>query len=238
MHRQVNSYSAEECIRDMDAAGVDACLLHPPGWDPNSGKISEEAAAKYPNRFGILGNFPLDKPESRSLIDGWKKRPGMLGLRFAFTQPHQANWMTDGTMDGCVPPPSRVFDRADGVRPAAAGRETPSTRAEADHRPNPPVRDASDAAHGNQPACWHSPSTRTSRSNALARPEIQPASLPQHPQIYAADRRGLWAGHASGHRHNPHAVSWKQCVTVHRGMPWLEPRPRLVMGRAVCDWLG
>ena len=43
-HRQVNSYSAEECIRDMDAAGVDACLLHPPGWDPNSGKISEEAA--------------------------------------------------------------------------------------------------------------------------------------------------------------------------------------------------
>ena len=71
-HRQVNSYTAEECIRDMDAAGVSACLLHPPGWDPNSGKISEEAAAKYPNRFAILGNFPLDKPESRSLIDTWK----------------------------------------------------------------------------------------------------------------------------------------------------------------------
>src|SRR5690348_6034804 len=44
-HRQVNSYTAEECIHDMDAAGVNACLLHPPGWDPNSGKISEEAAA-------------------------------------------------------------------------------------------------------------------------------------------------------------------------------------------------
>ena len=103
MHRQVNSYSAEECIRDMDAAGVSACLLHPPGWDPNSGKISEEAAAKYPNRFGILGNFPLDKPENRSLIDTWKQRPGMLGLRYAFTAPHQANWMTDGTMDWLWP---------------------------------------------------------------------------------------------------------------------------------------
>src|SRR5438067_1746771 len=68
-HRQVNSYSAEECIRDMVAAGVDACILHPPGWDPNSGKISEEAAAKYPNRFAILGNFPLDKPENRSLVE-------------------------------------------------------------------------------------------------------------------------------------------------------------------------
>ena len=58
-HRQVTSYTAEECIRDMDAAGVDACLLHPPGWDPNSGKISEEAAAKYPNRFAILGEGEL-----------------------------------------------------------------------------------------------------------------------------------------------------------------------------------
>ncbi|HKM72819.1 MAG TPA: hypothetical protein VJX94_22600, partial [Stellaceae bacterium] len=73
-HRQVTSYTAEECIRDMDAAGVSACLLHPPGWDPNSGKISEEAAAKYPNRFAILGNFPLDKPENRALIDTWKSR--------------------------------------------------------------------------------------------------------------------------------------------------------------------
>src|ERR1700682_4686868 len=102
-HRQVNSYTAEECIRDMDAAGVDACILHPPGWDPNSGKISEEAATKYPSRFAILGNFPLDKPENRSLIDGWKSRPGMLGLRYAFTQPHQQNWMTDGTMDWLWP---------------------------------------------------------------------------------------------------------------------------------------
>src|SRR5580692_6448587 len=102
-HRQVNAYTAEECTRDMDAAGVNACLLHPPGWDPNSGKISEEAAAKSPIRFGILGNFPLDKPENRSLIDTWKSRPGMLGLRYAFTQPHQANWMTDGTMDWLWP---------------------------------------------------------------------------------------------------------------------------------------
>ena len=123
-HRQVNSYTAEECIRDMDAAGVNACLLHPPGWDPNSGKISEEAAAKYPNRFAILGNFPLDKPENRSLIDGWKKRPGMLGLRYAFTQPHQANWMTDGTMDWLWPAAEKAAnpDRADGVELSAAGR--------------------------------------------------------------------------------------------------------------------
>ena len=57
-HRQVMSYSAEECVRDMDAAGVNACLLHPPGWDPNSGKISEEAAAKYPEPLRDSRQFP------------------------------------------------------------------------------------------------------------------------------------------------------------------------------------
>jgi len=39
--------------------------------------------------LAILGNFPLDRPESRALIDTWKSRPGMLGLRFTFLQPHQ-----------------------------------------------------------------------------------------------------------------------------------------------------
>ena len=132
-HRQVTSYSAEECIRDMDAAGVNACLLHPPGWDPNSGKISEEAAAKYPNRFGILGNFPLDRPENRSLIDTWKSRPGMLGLRYAFTQPHQANWMTDGTMDWLWP----AAEKAGIPIALMASNYLPQVDQIAEPRPNP-----------------------------------------------------------------------------------------------------
>jgi len=102
-HRQITSWSAEDCLKEMAAAGVDAALIHPPGWDPNSGAIAEAAAQKYPDRFAILGNFPPDKPESRSLIAGWKSRPGMLGLRWAFTQPHQQSWMTDGTMDWVWP---------------------------------------------------------------------------------------------------------------------------------------
>src|SRR5437867_10251268 len=80
-HRQVPSWSAEECLAEMDAAGVDAALIHPPGWDPDSGAVAEAAARKYPNRFAILGNFPVDKPESQGLVAGWKNRPGMLGLR-------------------------------------------------------------------------------------------------------------------------------------------------------------
>src|SRR5215471_19212551 len=156
-HRQVNSYTAEECIRDMDAAGVSACLLHPPGWDPNSGRISEEAAAKYPNRFGILGNFPLDKPENRSLVDTWKSRPGMLGLRYAFTQPHQAHWMTDGTMDWLWPAaekaqiPIALMASNYLAQVGQIAERHPGLKLIIDHYAR--VRDGKDdAAHGNQTA--------------------------------------------------------------------------------------
>jgi len=46
----------------MPPGSMRACCTRRGGYT-NSGEISEEAAAKYPNRFGILGNFPLDKPE-------------------------------------------------------------------------------------------------------------------------------------------------------------------------------
>ena len=118
-HRQVPSYTAEECIRDMDGAGVDACLLHPPGWDPTSVPLAEAAVRRYPGRFAILGHFPVDKPESRALIAGWKDRPGMLGLRFAMLHPHQQAWLTDGTMDWLWPACEKAGIRWDNVpRPA------------------------------------------------------------------------------------------------------------------------
>src|SRR6478736_5345363 len=78
-------YLVEDAIRGMDEAGVDGAILHPPAsWDPDSNEQAVEAVLAYPKRFAILGNPPLDKPESRALIATWKKRPGMLGFRFYF----------------------------------------------------------------------------------------------------------------------------------------------------------
>ena len=96
-------YLMEEALRDMDAAGVDRAVLHPPSWDADSNELSVEAARAHPDRFAILGRFALDRPESRALVDGWKRRPGMLGLRFTFLQPHQKSWPTDGTADWVWP---------------------------------------------------------------------------------------------------------------------------------------
>src|SRR5215831_203883 len=234
-HRQVNSYSAEECIRDMDAAGVNACLLHPPGWDPNSGKISEEAAAKYPNRFGILGNFPLDKPENRSLIDGWKNRPGMLGLRYAFTQPHQANWMTDGTMDWLWPAAAKagipIALMASNYLPQVGqiAERHPGLKLLIDHYAR--VRDGKDdAAHGNQTALLALAKHPNVAVKCTGAPGNSSQPYPyRNIHKYAADCRDFWAAaQLLGHRHYPHAVPVEAMRDdVHRGDAVAQgPRPR------------
>jgi hypothetical protein len=56
----------------MDAGGVDAAILTPhTPWDPNANELCIEAVRAQPDRFAILGNFALDKPESRARVDTW-----------------------------------------------------------------------------------------------------------------------------------------------------------------------
>ncbi len=108
-HRQVETYSADDLLAEMDEGGVHAAVVHPPAsWDPDSNELAVEAARRHPDRLAILGNFPLDAPASRGLVDGWKRRPGMLGLRFALLQPRQRTWPTDGTMDWLWPAAERA----------------------------------------------------------------------------------------------------------------------------------
>ena len=83
-HRKVEKFTAEQALAEMDEAGVDAALIHPPySWDPTSNQMALDAAAKYPDRFAVMGQFELDDPESRRRIVGWRRQPGMMGLRWA-----------------------------------------------------------------------------------------------------------------------------------------------------------
>ena len=45
-HRQIEAFSKEDLLAEMDAAGIDAALIHPPtSWDPKANALAEEAAA-------------------------------------------------------------------------------------------------------------------------------------------------------------------------------------------------
>src|SRR5262245_39125424 len=83
-HRQVTSFPTAEAVGMMDEGGVDAAIIHPPGWDPGSTDMAFAAVRDYPGRFAIMGALPLGRPESRELVASWRSQPGMLGLRYTF----------------------------------------------------------------------------------------------------------------------------------------------------------
>src|SRR6202140_4322613 len=57
------------------------------------------AVRNYPGRFAIMGAAPLDRPESRARVAGWREQPGMLGLRYGFLTDPMRQWLHDGTID-------------------------------------------------------------------------------------------------------------------------------------------
>jgi predicted TIM-barrel fold metal-dependent hydrolase len=101
-HRPGPVFSKDELLQEMDEAGVTAAVIHPPGWDPGSDRLALEAARQHPDRLAVLGKFPLDRPESRSLMAGWTRQPGMLGLRFTFMR-EQSELLTSGSADWVWP---------------------------------------------------------------------------------------------------------------------------------------
>ncbi|MDQ3830021.1 MAG: hypothetical protein M3361_12095 [Candidatus Tectomicrobia bacterium] len=74
----------DELLRDVDAAGVDRVVTVPPSWEGDRNDLALEAARLPPDRFAIMGRLPIEKPESRGLVDGWRRQPGMLGVRLTF----------------------------------------------------------------------------------------------------------------------------------------------------------
>ena len=99
-HRQIPTYSAEDALAEMAEAGVDCAVLHPPSalGEP-ANELAVEAVRKYPDKFCILGHFDLKSPDREKIVARWRERPGMLGFRFTFNQPHEKTWWTDGSLD-------------------------------------------------------------------------------------------------------------------------------------------
>src|SRR5260370_265160 len=99
-HRQIPTYSEDDALAEMAAAGVDAAVIHPPSTLGEAmNELAVTAVRHHPDRFCILGNFDLQAPNREEIVKNWRTRPGMLGFRFTFNQPHQQAWWTDGSLD-------------------------------------------------------------------------------------------------------------------------------------------
>jgi predicted TIM-barrel fold metal-dependent hydrolase len=247
-HRQVETYSADDLLAEMDEGGVHAAVIHPPAsWDPDSNELAVEAARRHPDRLAILGNFPLDAPASRGLVDGWKRRPGMLGLRFALLQPHQRTWPTDGTMDWLWPAAERarlpIALLAATYLPTVGeiAEQYPRLKLIIDHLGRPSgTKD--EAAWANLPEMLALAKHPNVAIKATGAPSYSSAPYPYRNihdhlrRIHDAfgPERMFW-----GTDITRMPCPWRQCVTLFtEELPWLKGRDlELVMGRAVCDWL-
>ncbi|MGE0700811.1 MAG: amidohydrolase [Hyphomicrobiaceae bacterium] len=241
-------YLVEECIRDMDVAGVDAAILHPPAsWDPDSNEQAFEAVAAYPGRFAVLANPPLDRPDSPSLIAAWKSKPGVLGYRFYFNKPHTRSWPTDGTLDWLWP----AAEKAGTPIALLAGDWLPRFGGIAERHP------------GLKMIVDHMGALRGAKGDAAFPAMAELTALARLPNVAVKLTGGpFYADDAypfkSLHRHyramydafGPRRLfwgtditkmpcPWKECVTHFQEIPWLsEADKRLMMGGAIAEWLG
>ena len=89
-HRQIPTYSMDDALQEMAEAGVDAAVIHPPSTLGEAVNVQAvEAVRQHPDKFCILGHFDLQSPDRLDIVKNWRQRPGMLGFRFTFNQPHQ-----------------------------------------------------------------------------------------------------------------------------------------------------
>ena len=250
-HRQVTAFTPAEAIAMMDEGGVAGAVIHPPGWDPKSHEMAFQAVSDYPGRFAIMGSVPLDRPESRSRIAGWRAQPGMLGLRYGFLNDPPRRWLHDGELEW-------LWSAAEGAGVPVAALATDSLaelgRVAERH---PGLRLTIDHLGGrggtttlkDHAAMTHMPELlklarlpnvavkATGAPGYSAEPYPYPIMQIYLRQIFDAfgPERMFW-----GTDITKMPCSWGQCVTMFtEELPWLKGRDLdLVMGEALCAWWG
>jgi predicted TIM-barrel fold metal-dependent hydrolase len=239
--------SKDDLLAEMAAAGVDRAVIVPPSWEGDRNDLALAAASAHPDKFAVMGRPPLDKPDPHAL-DRWREQQGMLGIRVTtagagarglFTEP-EGDWLWQAaeraglsamvSVPGLLPEIGRLAARHPGMRFVI------------DHLAL--VRDAKDeAAFGdlaNLVALARHPNVA---AKASALPRYSSEAYPYrrlHPylkQVFDAfgPRRFFWGTDMTGI-----PCTYAQAVTLFtEELPWLTGGDRdLVMGRALCDWLG
>jgi predicted TIM-barrel fold metal-dependent hydrolase len=93
-------FSADDLLREMDAAGVHGAVLVPPTWDGGRNGLALQAARLHPERFAVMGRHDALAPDARERLRNLIGQPGLLGLRFSFMRMPPERWpLIDEAMD-------------------------------------------------------------------------------------------------------------------------------------------
>lgn len=239
----------DELLREMDGAGVDRTIIVPPMWEGDRNDLALEATHTHPDRFAIMGRLDPTAPESRGKLATWRRRPGMLGLRFSFTAPTlrplltegQMNWVWDEAEDAGVP----IYVLVKPVDLNLIDEIAASHRAlklvmdhlalPLDKKDDEAFRDLDSllalAKHSNVAV------KVSSLPNFSSEPYPYRNLHPHLRRVYDAfgPTRMFWGSDLTRL-----ASTYRQCVTMFtEEIPWLSKQDLTwIMGRGVCQWLG
>ncbi|HVA23506.1 MAG TPA: amidohydrolase family protein [Chloroflexota bacterium] len=243
-------FGADEMLRRMDEAGVQRAILVPTSWsDDNGNELALEAAKAHPDRFAVFGVLPLAAADGPAQLARWKATPGLLGIRASFHTDALAPLLTDGTADWFWPAAERAGVPIMVYAPnqlAEVGRiaaRHPDLRLIVDHLGQPRV--TPDINHAEHVAALirlaHLPNVAV-KASAMPQYSQQPYPFKDmHGHVCRAleafgPSRVFWGSDLT----RLEGVSYVQAVTMFtEELACLGPDDReLVMGRALCEWIG
>jgi len=239
---------AEGLLGAMDAAGVDRVVIVPPSWEGDRNDLALAAALRYPNRFAVMGRFPVETAAEGGQLPTWREQPGMLGVRLTLHRDPWKSWLENGAIDWFWPAAERaglpvmvyvpgLVKRLDAV----AGRH-PGLKLIVDHLALP-IEEKDDAAF----AALNEVLALARYPNVAVKPSALPCYTSEtYPfrglhrrirRVYDAfgPRRMLW-----GTDYSRLPCPYRQAVTLfteeldflsHEDKEW-------IMGRATAEWLG
>jgi predicted TIM-barrel fold metal-dependent hydrolase len=235
-------------LAGMNEAGIDRAVLVPPSWEGDRNDLALAAARLHPERFAVMGRLAIEKPESRALVEKWKRQPGMLGMRFTFHTELQKPWLTDGTADWLWPAAERagipvmVFPPGSLAAVDRIAEHHPGLRLVIDHLAIGTARkDAGAFAHLPDLCALARRPNIAVKASALPCYTSEPypfrAIHPHVRRVYDAfgPRRMFW-----GTDWTRLPVPWRQAVTLFtEELPWLSAEDReWIMGRGIAEWIG
>jgi L-fuconolactonase len=100
--------TAESLLQEMQAAGVDACIVVPPSWEGDRNDVVMEAVRRHPDRLRFVGRLDLRSPAASAWIAGWRSMQGMLGLQLTFQAPLFQEPLLRGELDWLWPAAERA----------------------------------------------------------------------------------------------------------------------------------
>ena len=98
-HRDRQAFVLSDLLAEMENAGIYRAIITPPAWEGDYNDKAIEAAQLYPDRFAVVGRFPLNDPLSKEKLSKWKEQSGMLGVRLTFSGAQQQKWLEEGMVD-------------------------------------------------------------------------------------------------------------------------------------------